>query len=278
MNTENIRKGLNSTESGLISDLMAEGKAIITIKDLNEKLHSPVKSRKLANNLVKKKWLEPLNKGVYLVLALEAGSKPKWTEDPFYIASKLANPYYIGFYNMINFYGWTEQIPLTIHIATAKRLKNKVILGIRFEFIFLTEKKFFGTINRSIRGHSILVSDPEKTIIDALDRPEFCGGIEEVAKALFNANKELNWKKVLEYAKKNGNGAVIKKLGFLIELMEINIPEEIIKELHSGLTEGFATLFSAIKEKNNSNKSNGKYNYKWRILINFPISKKSVLS
>ena len=81
MNDITIRKGLSATEAKIISDLVSEGKTVFSINELARKTGSGTKARKIAWKLVKKRWLERLGKGIYLVLELGAGSEPKWTED-----------------------------------------------------------------------------------------------------------------------------------------------------------------------------------------------------
>ncbi len=271
MDTETIRKGLNGKESRVLSQLAAEGKAVVRINDIYEKTGSVVAARKMASRLSKRGWLERLNKGVYLIQVLEAGDKPKWTLDSYYIASRLVEPYYIGYYNMLNLYGWTEQVPLVVNISTTKRMKPRAILGVKYNFVMVSSGKFFGAIERYVSGYKIMVSDKEKTIVDALDHPEYCGGILEVAKALYNAEKDVKWETVIEYARKMGNGAVFKRLGYLAEAMGLALPEGIMQEIRRNLTEGYAPLSPEIK-------GNGNYNSKWKINENVRLTKESVLA
>lgn len=271
MGEDSIRKGLGAYEAKVVSDLVSEGKVIFSISELAEKTGFRDKARKIASRLVKKKWLERIGRGAYLVLELGAGSKPEWTADSYYIASKLASPYYVGYYNMLNDYGWTEQVPLAVTIVTTKRLKNRNINGVKYSFVTLSKHKFFGTIKKFIRGHEVVVSDREKTIIDALDHPEYCGGINEVAKALFNAGKQMDWDKVIEYGKKLGNGAVFKRLGYLIEVMQIGVEPKLLGKIKKNVTAGYSPLYPSVEKT-------GKHNAKWNLVLNIEILKEKVLA
>ncbi len=262
--------GLSEVESKTLSALVAEGKTIITTKDLVEKLGSTTLAHLMASRLVKKKWLERLRNGVYLALELAAGEKPAWSEDTFYIASHLANPYYVGYYGMLNYYGWTEQLPSVTQIVTTKRIANKTVLELRFEFITVAPHKFFGfnKIHRS--GHWVHVSDPEKTIVDALDNPSHAGGINEIAKSLHNA-KNLDYEKLVDYALKMKNRAILKRLGYLAELMEINIPEKTRHRIQKNISAGYSLLWPGMEKK-------GRYNAKWKLLLNTETTKENVLA
>jgi len=171
---------------------------------------------------------------------------------------------------MLNYYSWTEQVPRTITIATTKVLREKNILGTKYEFITLSKKKFFGFNKTHIRGHEIRISDPEKTIVDALDHPEYCGGINEVAKALANAS--IDWNKAILYAIRMNNGAIFKRMGFIVEKMKIPLSKEIIKIMRSHITKGYAPLYPGVKSKITS------YNTAWGIAINADISKEGVFA
>ncbi len=266
-----IRLGLGSFEAKVISDLVSEGKTVFSISELAEKSGSRAKARGIASKLARKKWLERIGRGIYLVLELGAGSKPEWTADSYYIASKLVDQYYIGYYNMLNDYGWTEQIPMTVSVATTKKLKNREIHGVRYNFIAIARNKFFGMNKKFISGHQIVVSDPEKTLVDALDHPEYSGGISEVAKALSNASKEVDWSKVLAYAGKLGNGAVFKRLGYLLEVMQIDLPPGLLVQIRKSVTKGYSPLYPGAGSK-------GKHDSKWNLILNINVSKELVLA
>jgi len=285
------RLGLGAAEAKVLSDFSAKGKSVFSISELELELGSAVKARKMASKLVTKNWLKRLKRGVYLLLELGAGSKPEWTEDSYYIASKLASPYYVGFYNMFNEYGWTEQIPFSVTVVTTRRFRPVVINGVSYKPVVLSEKKFFGTTVHMFRGREIVVSDPEKTLVDALDHPEYAGGIMEVAKAAYNLSNRANssgfhpfgssyhpggvrkvdWKKVVEYAERMGNGAILKRLGYLVDLMELPLADDLREAIRSKLTKGYAPLYPGTKSK-------GKHNSKWRLVINAEISKDRVLA
>ena len=68
----------------------------------------------------------------------------------------------------------------------------------------------------------MLCSDLEKTIIDCLFKPDYAGGIVEVAKAIYTSKDKIKYDILLEYAKKFDSQAVIKRLGFFLEMLNIN--------------------------------------------------------
>ncbi|HMS44128.1 MAG TPA: hypothetical protein PKE69_28130, partial [Pyrinomonadaceae bacterium] len=55
-------------------------------------------------------------------------------------------------------------------------------------------------------------------------KPQYAGGITEIAKAIHKSKDKIYYPKLLDYAKRFNSQAVIKRLGFLLELLEIENP------------------------------------------------------
>ncbi|PWB49318.1 MAG: transcriptional regulator [Candidatus Methanoperedenaceae archaeon] len=258
--TEN-RKGISKTESYLLSKLSEEGREIFTIRDATDVLkRSCVQTRKIISNLKAKKWIEKIEAGKYLIMPLSAGVKPKYTEHEFVIGSKLIEPYYIAFWSALNYYHLTEQIPFSVFIATTKRRSNRKILDVEYLFVTLSRKKFFGYTAVNIAGKNIFISEKEKTIADCLDHPEYCGDITEVAKAL--KAEGLFFEKIVDHAKKMGNATILKRLGYLSEILDLKLDEDFKKTMLENISKGYSVLDPSIKSRK------GKYNEKWKLLIN----------
>lgn len=74
------------------------------------------------------------------------------------------------------------------------------------------------------------VSDLERTVIDGLRQPEYCGGVTEVAKALWMRHQDIETAKLVDYALRLGVGAVSRRLGYVLDLYGI-APEAQLKRL-----------------------------------------------
>lgn len=274
--TQNIRKGISEKETYLLSTLAKEGKTIIDLKDITRVTDASYGYAKvIANRLCSKKWLIPIIKGMYLISPLSAGAESEYTEHEFVIASNLAkkSSHYIAYWSALNYYGYTEQTPFTVFIATISRIPSIKVHGVDYKFVTINKTKFFGTKSRMIKRQKILLSDKEKTIIDALDHPEYCGGIEEVSKCLWNAkDDDISFEKIIKYAQKIQNSTVIKRLGYLIDVLELDVPSNIYKQMHNLIGSGRSWLdppltATTIKKKRS--------NMKWKLFVN--VSKESIL-
>lgn len=269
--TKNIRKGLNATEANLLSLLSKEGKNIFTVAEAR-KLVS-INRRYLENllqRLVEKKWLTRLTRGEYLILPLEAGPEGVYGEHEYIIASRLIQPYAISYWSAIHYYGYTEQIPTTIFVTTTARTKRTeyTVLGINYKLVRVVSKKFFGVHKITINEEDVSITDKEKTLVDALDHPEYCGSIIEVCKAIANAWTEISSDKIIEYGIKIGNSAVLKRLGYLLELLQFG-EEDFLNSVKLKIRSGFSLLDPSIKKK-------GPYSSKWNVRAN--LSQEELLS
>ena len=60
-----------------------------------------------------------------------------------------------------------------------------------------------------------------KTIPDCLDHPEHCGGVEQVARAIYFSHEEFDLVRVAAYAKRMGNRTILKRLGHIPEVTDL---------------------------------------------------------
>ena len=245
-----------------MSKLSSQGKSIIKIKDIKKTMDcSYQNARRIASDLADKKWLERLESGKYLIIPLEAGEKGEFTEHEFIIASDLVEPYYIGFFSALNFHGFTEQVPYTVFVATTKQKASLDLHGLNYHFITLTETKFFGAKEYAIGNKRVKISTPEKTLLDSLDHLKHSGGLEEVSKVFNNLEEDFSFKKLVEYALKFGNGAVLKRLNYLLHVFEIDIEDKLKARLRDNITEGYPLLDPTKPDR-------GPYKQKWKLRLN----------
>jgi len=259
------KRTLGDIGSNLLTELTRQGKRLFTFDDAAEIYgHSNGGLRRLLSTLAKQRWLQRVERGKYLILPFEAGREGEWTEHEFIIASYLINPYYIGFRSALNYYGYTEQVSRTVFIASTRRkLKSALdISGVTYRFVSMCNRKFFGVNEVTLDGYQVNISDREKTVVDCLDRLEYCGGVVEVAKALCYGRDEFDFAKIANYARKNGNKAVSQRLGYLLEMLGIGT-EEAIALLHDSISNSYAPLDTLATPK-------GCYIERWKVLVNAP--------
>jgi len=257
------RQGLSKKESFLISSLAREDKSIFTIDDARK--HIPTNTKEVMYSLVRKKWVLPLQRGLYAIVPMDIGANgaDSFILHSFVIASYLVEPYYIGFWSALNHHGLTEQIPRTTFVATTKVKKRVDILNSEYYFVRLQRKKFFGMQQVEIEGWVINISTKEKTTADCLDHPEHAGGIEEVARGIYFNEKDVDIEQIFEHGRTMGNITILKRLGYILE--------------KTGMMERYHDLFTDFRPSKGYtaldplSPRKGYYNSTWGLLINFDL-------
>ncbi len=231
---QNISLGPN--EAKLLLTLAEKNISVFTAKDAKGILQTTDSSAThILMNLVRKRRLQRIEKGKYLLIPDEAGVDRYWAEEPWVVVPHLVDEYYVGFWTAMNYWDMTEQIPYTIYVVTKKQKKKSSLKfgNQKFQFITLSEKKFFGVVEAKTNKTKFNISTKEKTIVDGLMYPKYCGGIPEVSKAMWSVRKNIDWNEVLEFAKKVKVNVVLRRLGYLLSILEIenHISKSITKDL-----------------------------------------------
>ncbi len=238
----------------LIDRLAAKGKTFTFQDALNILGSGCAVTKVVLSRLEKMGWIERIEKGKYLIIPLGA-EKGKYTINEFVIGSLLVNPYAIAYWSALNFYGLTEQIPNTVFIQTTARKKKQSIsiFNVDYKIVRVKEKKFFGIHKEWFEEDQINITDREKTIIDCLDKPQYCGGILEVAKAL--KSEKFDRDKLVTYAYMIGNSGVVRRLGFLCENLGIELG---LKKIEA---KNYLYLDPTMPKS-------GRKNARWRLIVN----------
>ena len=230
-------------------------KKAFTIEDAEQISHTNKGVLKvILSRLEKNGWIERIEKGKYIVIPLGA-EKGKYTLNEFVLGSYLVDPCIISYWSALNYYGFTEQIPRTVFIQTTSRKKHQevTIFGVPYKIIRVKEEKIFGVEKAWFEDIKINLTSREKTIIDCLDKPQYAGGIIEVAKALRTEEYDKNI--LIKYAKRIHNSGVIRRLGYICDFLQIPIHLPEIK------TRNYLKLDPILPETN-------KLDSKWHLIIN----------
>jgi len=196
-----------------------------------------------------------VEKGKYVLLGLEP---ERVLSNPLFIATHLVAPSYVSYWSALHFYGFTEQVPLTVFVATAKKKRPVAFRDVRFRFVTVKPHKFFGYRREMVGELPVIVADEAKAIIDSLDQPRYAGGITEIAKSLRAALDldEVDTTTLVEYANRMEDRSLGSRLGYLLE--RFGYPVEGL--IHS---EGPVKLDPA-------HPSAGPTDAQWQVVVNIP--------
>jgi len=217
----------------------------------------------LLSDMTKRGLLMRIKESVYYIIPYEQDPKlfmPEW----HLLAGCLIKSceYYVGYYSALEVHNLITQPSLKEQIVVNKQIKPSTIhvKNIPFQFIYHNPKHFFGAKNMWIDNfNKVKCSDLEKTFIDCLFKPNYAGGIVEIARAVYISKDNINFNKLYKYTAQFNSQAVVKRLGYLLELLEIDNP--IIKKLQQKKTASYVLLDTELPKK-------GSYLSKWSVQLN----------
>ncbi|MBE0433701.1 type IV toxin-antitoxin system AbiEi family antitoxin domain-containing protein [candidate division WOR-3 bacterium] len=244
--------GLGKLDRKRLAAIIRGTKDTITVQEASKILSiAPSDAAKLLARWTQKGWLSRVRRGMYVQIPLESRTTEMPLEDPWVIAERLFAPCYIGGWSAAEYWDLTEQVFRTIVVITVQKPRNRspVIKGTKF-LLRTTSAKFIFGLKSIWRGQTkVSVSDPSRTIIDMLAELRLGGGIRLAADMFTNylnsGNKNLPL--LIEYAKRLNNGAVFKRLGFLLERLA-PAEKSAIDDSRSALTTGYIKLDPALNK------------------------------
>jgi predicted transcriptional regulator of viral defense system len=247
--TKTQKARFSSRARARLSSVLQTAKELVTIEDAAKALE--VNRNSAAKTLARwqqQGWLKRVGPGLYALVPLDALTTEQVLEDPWVLVPALFAPAYIGGWTAAEHWNLTEQLFRGIFVFTARsfRIKEQTVQGISFTLKRIPEEAIFGTKNIWRGQARIPIADKHRTIIDLLADPATGGGIRHVARCLQNYLKdsEADADTLVRYADKLGNGAVFKRLGFLVSEKAGN--ESLANACRQRLTQGNAKLDSAV--------------------------------
>lgn len=181
-------------------------------------------ARRLAHGLVAKGWLHRVGRGRYLLNPSRYGPDAAPETDPLRLARHLVRPYYFGYATAAELWGFLLQPGRTYYLVTPTRTAVRLAGPARFRVVRVAPRRFFGLTELRRRGETLAVSDPERTVLDCLDRPDLAGGIAGAVQVLARAKPRISWGRLVSYATRLGNQSLGVRLGFLAERVRPAVP------------------------------------------------------
>jgi len=192
-------------------------------------------SAKAADNVIeslrRKGWLERASWGKYLVIPPDQGPNALGETNLLALASRIADPYYIGYGSAAAHYGLTTQHRRLIVVVTPVRVRERGVGEGRLRVVNPKAAKFFGFVPVDVFGYKIMMSDREKTAIDCIDRPALAGGVAEAASILATASRRFDWAKAAEYLERIDSTALVRRFGWVMDHVKAEMPAGIRERL-----------------------------------------------
>lgn len=257
-------KTLGPKAAHLVAELHERGRQIFTLKDVETVLKlNPALARSLTAQLVGRGIASRLKPGLFVLVPFELGHERQYLGNPYVVARALVGgeKYYLSHASAMDIHQMTTQPQLVVYLTTLRPRRRRMVHGTEFRFVSTRRSYFFGTTTHWVeKDEQVTVSDPERTIIDGLHRPDCCGGIVEVAKGFRMRQRVLDPDRLAAYALRLGIGAVIRRLGFLLDLWNVDAPKA-RTQLQDRLTAAYMRLDPGLPAE-------GRFLRRWRLRLN----------
>ena len=172
-------------------------------------------------------WIISLRRGLYALSSTVPGIT---SAHEFEIAMALVDPAAISHWSALHYHELTEQVPRTVFVLTktetsVPRLRNAgskrsnrgyLVRDTTYQFIQVRTKRFFGTQKVWVGDARVSMTDRERTLLDGLSMPQYCGGFAEVLHAFQVGLDRLDIERITDYAVRLDT-ATAKRLGWVLE-------------------------------------------------------------
>lgn len=210
--------------------------------------------------LIARKAIRPLFKGNYIIEDNILSGAPL---HKFEIAMHLAKGGAVCCWSAMAYHELTDQVLSIVYVYTpqAKGKSRSVyqykVEGYDFFLIQTNPENLWGIERRAVGETKVYITDLERTLIDGLMRPQYCGGFREVLSAFEIAKDRMEVEKLVEYGKRCPH-VIQKRLGWILE----RLPVATSVSLEIAATSYYDKLDPAAPRR-------GKYNKKWMLVENF---------
>jgi predicted transcriptional regulator of viral defense system len=268
MNTkDNIpSKTVGRQTAHLLAGLYDRARSTFTLADAEDITGlSPHLASNLIQKAVRRGLVSRLKPGVFAIIPPTLWSTAEYAGDPYLTARSLAGnaPCFISHASAMEIHRMVTQPQFVVFSSSSKRLRSRTLYGTEFRFVYIKPEHYFGTTRHwATKQESVDISDLERTVVDGLRQPEYCGGITEVAKGLWMRRQDIQPAKLVDYALRLGIGAVIRRLGYVLELYAI-APESELARLRNALTAAYVLLDPTLPKE-------GPHLRRWRLQLNIP--------
>jgi len=223
----------------LLQEVLATAGPIFTIEQARaagETLDlSPDQVRLLLSRLARGRWLARIKRGVYASQSPLLGAEIH----PFAVAAALVEPMAISHWSALAHHGLTTQVPTMVQASTPRaivapdvrggstyRPRGRTVwraLDFEFEFIVVRPAHFFGLQAEWVsQWHRVNITDPERTLLEMVAHPRIFGGIRVAIETMEAHLGQFDPGKLVAYALRYDVGAVIKRLGWILDALGVS--------------------------------------------------------
>lgn len=217
---------------------------------------------------LKKQSIFRIRRGLFASIPLSSsGTTESYSVDPYLIAGRISNDSVLAYHTAFDFYGVSYSLYQQIIFMSQQKIRPFTFQQTKFiclpfpKTLIKKNKTNMEIITVDRQGLNIKVTSLERTLVDALDRPDYAGGWEEIWRSAEHI-PILNFDKIIEYAISLDNATTIAKLGFFLEQHkeQFNVDEKVLTLLQERKPSSIHYLVRTKRES-------GKLIRRWNLIV-----------
>ena len=266
---DRLLKTLGPLAARLVATLYSHNRPIFHSREAEEILNGRAAASKVLAQLIQHGVVMRLKPGSFRLVPFELGFEREYLGNPYIVARELVlrgnqdtnQVYYLSYGSAFDLHQMVTQPQLVVFVSSTKMMRSLIIQGTEFRFIRCKPEHMFGLTEIWLdKNEKVCVSDLERTLLDGLKQPSYCGGFSEVAKGFSMKHQSINPQKLIDYAIQLDVSVVIRRLGYLMELYQIGQSDQ-LEFLQSRLTATYHLLDPELPDE-------GNHVARWRLKLN----------
>ena len=183
------------------------------------------------------------------------------------IALAVVSRGYLSHLSALTLHQLTDQLSNIIYVSTElgkeryyikKSEFNFEAKGYRYQIIEISKKRIFGIEKKWFGDAQISLTNLERTLIDSLNAPQYCGGFHEVINYFDQSKSLVDMNKLIDYASQISRSCV-QRLGWCLEKVSFNEGADAILQILDT---------NVMIKLDPSGYRRGTYNKKWKVIEN----------
>lgn len=180
------------------------------LADAKKVIGSTGNAKAILNSYVNKGIIKRVRQNLYYAMNLENKKAPA---NRYLIASKINDSAYLTHHSAFEVHGLSHQLSFVVYVASNQRISDFEFEGLLYKYVRAGIKE--GVIRYHL-NEGIKVTDFERTVVDSMDRLDYCGGPHELDEIL-KICPVLDEGKLLDYLKAYNKQVLFKKAGYFLE-------------------------------------------------------------
>lgn len=183
---------------------------VFNFEDARKVVGSTENAKVLLNNYIKKGLVKRVRRDLYCAVHLE---NKEATADRYLIGSKINESAYLMCHSAFELHGLSHQVGFVVYVASDSKISDFVYEGISYKYV---GRGIPAGVTDYRLNSKIKLTDLERTVVDSIDRPDYCGGLYELDEIL-KICPVLDEKKLLKYLEIYDKKVLYKKAGYFFE-------------------------------------------------------------